>query len=175
MPIEQRWPGDPVFCSQCGTALEERQTHGGVRPVCPACGFIAYRSPSIGVAVLLRDAESRVLLIKRGPTSTKPGLWAVPAGFMDYGEDVRKAAARELHEETGLHADVGDVVFVASNWHDPSKLTVGIWFAGTHTGGTLLAGDDAVDAAWFGLDELPPLAFETDTALFERLRAAETG
>ena len=56
---------------------------------------------------------------------------------------------------------------------DPAKLTVGIWFAGTVTGGTLVAGDDADAVGWFHLDDLPSLAFETDEELFERLRAAK--
>ena len=92
---------------------------------------------------------------------------------MDYGEDVREAAARELREETGLEAEVGDPLFVASNFHDPAKLSVGIWFEGRLTGGTLQAGDDAVAAGWFALDELPDLAFETDAALIGRMTSAE--
>ena len=115
----------------------------------------------------------RLLLIRRGPEATRSGLWAIPAGFVDYGEEVKAAAARELLEETGLVAKVGDVVFVASNFHDPAKLTVGVWFAGTVVGGELEPGDDADDARFFTLDELPPLAFETDAALIERLRADE--
>jgi ADP-ribose pyrophosphatase YjhB (NUDIX family) len=89
---------------------------------------------------------------------------------VDYGEDVREAAARELREETGLTAEIGSVMQVVSNTHDPAKLTVGIWFAGTVTGGTLAAGDDAVDAGWFSLDDLPPLAFETDRLLLDGMR-----
>jgi ADP-ribose pyrophosphatase YjhB (NUDIX family) len=116
------------------------------------------------------DDDDRVLLVRRGPGATRHGLWSVPAGFVDYGEEIRAAAARELLEETGLAADVGDVMFVASNFHDPNKLTVGIWFSGTVTGGTLMAGDDADAVGWFPLDDLPPLAFDTDEALFERLR-----
>jgi 8-oxo-dGTP diphosphatase len=118
------------------------------------------------------DDDDRVLLVRRGPGATRHGLWSVPAGFVDYGEEIRAAAARELLEETGLAADVGDVMFVASNFHDPNKLTVGIWFSGTVTGGTLMAGDDADAVGWFPLDDLPPLAFDTDEALFERLRRA---
>lgn len=138
---------------------------------CPDCDFVHFRNPGVGAAVLIRDDGGRVLLIKRGPHSTRPGLWAIPAGFVDYGEEIRAAAARELFEETGLHAEVGEAVHVASNFHDPAKLTVGIWFAGTVTGGTLLAGDDAAEVGYFGLDELPPLAFETDAALFRSLGA----
>lgn len=125
----------------------------------------------MGVAVLVRDASGRVLMVKRAEGATRPGLWSIPAGYMDYGEEVREAAARELEEETGLEADVGEVVFVASNFHDPAKLTVGIWFEGNVVGGNLEAGDDAAEVGWFSLDELPPLAFETDEALFEQLRS----
>ena len=93
----------------------------------------------------------------------------MPAGFVEYGEDIRDAAARELLEETGLVAQIGAVVFVASNFHDPGKLTVGVWFDATVTGGRLQAGDDAAEARFFSLDDLPPLAFRTDRELFEQL------
>jgi hypothetical protein len=56
-----------------------------------------------------------------------------------------------------------------SNFHDPAKLSVGVWFAGTVTAGNAVAGDDAVDVGWFEPGRLPDLAFETDVALFERL------
>lgn len=154
----------------CSTELTVRQLGGRDRRVCPACGYVHWRNPGVGAAVLVRDDEGRVLLIRRAPGSTKPGLWAIPAGYVDYGEDVRQAARREMREETGLVVEVGEAVFVASNFHDPGKLTVGIWFAGTVTGGTLEAGDDADDAGYFTLDDLPPLAFETDVALLDSLR-----
>jgi 8-oxo-dGTP diphosphatase len=137
---------------------------------CPECGFVHWRNPGVGAAVIIMDEDGRILLVRRGPEASRSGLWSVPAGFVTYGEDVREAAARELEEETGLTAEIGAVVHVASNFHDPEKLTVGVWFAGTVTGGTLQAGDDADDAAFFDLDDLPPLAFETDVGLFERLR-----
>lgn len=115
------------------------------------------------------NEEGDLLMVRRGPNATRAGFWSMPAGFVDYGEDVREAAARELLEETGLGAEIGDVVYVASNFHDPAKLTVGIWFAGTVTGGNLVAGDDADAVGYFPLDALPPLAFETDKTLIDRL------
>lgn len=153
----------------CSAELEERILGSRQRQACPDCDFVYWRNPGVGAAVLIRDEEGRVLLVKRGPTSSRAGFWAVPAGFVDYGEDIRAAAERELFEETGLRADIGEVAFAASNFHDPHKLTVGVWFRGSVTGGTLVAGDDAVDAGWFALDALPPLAFPTDVELFQRL------
>jgi len=167
-------PGDDyVFCPRCATRLERVRLGNRDRMRCPACGFVHWRNPSVGAAVLIHDDAGRVLLVRRGPEATRPGLWSVPAGFVDYGEEVREAAARELFEETSLVAEIGEVIHVASNFHDPAKLTVGVWFLGTITGGTLAAGDDADDAGWFSLDALPPLAFPTDEALFERLRRGD--
>ena len=109
--------------------------------------------------------------MRRGIEASRPGLWAIPAGFVDYGEDIRDAALRELREETGLVAELGPVVHVASNFHDPEKLTVGIWFAGTVVGGTLRPGDDVDDVGFFALHDLPPLAFDTDVELLRILGA----
>lgn len=162
------WPGEYSFCPHCATALVERKLGNRHRMQCPRCEFVHWRNPAVGAAVVIRRA-SEILLVKRGPNTARPGLWAVPAGFVDYGEEIRAAAARELEEETGLVAEIGDVLWVASNFHDPHKLTVGIWFEGFEKGGALEAGDDAVDVGFFALDDLPDLAFETDRALFHWL------
>jgi 8-oxo-dGTP diphosphatase len=163
------WPGEFTYCPHCAARLEDRVVAGKTRKACPECGFVHFRNPGVGAAVVIWDDEGRLLLIKRSARATRPGFWAVPAGYVDYGEDVRAAARRELEEETGLVADVGEVVWVASNFHDPAKLTVGVWFAGTITGGSLRAGDDADDAAFFSLDDLPTLAFDTDVAYLRSL------
>jgi ADP-ribose pyrophosphatase YjhB (NUDIX family) len=158
------WPGEFTYCPHCATRLQPAQRHGKTRPTCPECDFIHWRNPAVGAAAVVFEKEDQILLVRRAPGATQAGLWSIPAGFVDYGEEVRAAAQRELAEETGLIADIGDVVWVASNFHDPGKLTVGIWFAAAVTGGTLQAGDDADDARFFPLSALPPLAFETDEA-----------
>lgn len=163
------WPGEYTYCPMCATVLELVAIGGRERRRCPACGFIHWRNPGVGAAVVVFNEEGDLLMVRRGPNATRAGFWSMPAGFVDYGEDVREAAARELLEETGLVAEIGDVVYVASNFHDPAKLTVGIWFAGTVTGGNLVAGDDADAVGYFPLDALPPLAFETDKTLIDRL------
>jgi len=173
MAHEHDWPGEYTYCPWCAAHLENREVSGKVRRACPHCDFVHFRNPGVGAAVLIRDESGRVLLVRRAPGATRVGFWSIPAGFVDYGEEIRSAARRELLEETGLEADIGELVYVASNFHDPAKLTVGVWFVGTITGGDLRAGDDADDVGYFALDELPPLAFETDAALIAELRNAE--
>jgi 8-oxo-dGTP diphosphatase len=165
-------PGPPVYayCPMCAAPLEWRALDGRPRRACPACGFIHWQNPGVGAAAVVRDELGRVLLVRRGAGATRAGRWSVPAGFVDAGEEIRAAARRELQEETGLEADIGEVLQVASNFHDPVKPTVGVWFAARVTGGELQPGDDADAAAFFPLDGLPELAFPTDEALFEGLR-----
>lgn len=166
--MSEAWPGEYNFCPFCATPLIERQVGNRLRRKCPSCDFVHWRNPAVGAAVVIRR-DDKILLVKRGPGTARSGFWAVPAGFVDYGEEIRSAAARELREETGLIADIGEVLWVASNFHDPHKLTVGIWFEGTERGGVLEAGDDAVEVGFFSLDDLPELAFKTDQALFDSL------
>ncbi len=153
------------FCPRCASELEFVQIGDLPRPRCPACGYTFFRNPGVGAACVVFDTEGRVLLVKRADS----GRWCTPCGFCDWGEDVRVAAARECLEETGLEVEVGDVIQVESNFHDPDKPTIGVWFAATVVGGTPRAGDDAVDIGWFALDDLPRLAFPTDRLLLGRL------
>jgi len=165
------WPGEFTFCPHCRAELVADRIGPATRMRCPECDFIHFRNPSLGAAVVVRDTQGRLLMVKRGEEVTRTGYWSMPAGYVDYGEDVRDAAARELQEETGLEAEIGEPVFVATNYHDPTKVSVCVWFEARVTGGTLEAGDDAVEARFFALDELPELAFDTDERLIERLRS----
>src|SRR5581483_564130 len=123
-------PGDDwVVCPRCATELVRIVRSGLPRPSCPACGFVYFANPGIGAACVIRDRAGHVLLVQRGPGQFGAGAWCFPCGFVEWGEDVRAAAAREVREEAGVDVTVGDVVQVASNFHEPDKPTIGVWFA----------------------------------------------
>jgi 8-oxo-dGTP diphosphatase len=95
---------------------------------------------------------------------------------VEWGEDVRDAAVREFQEETGLLVELGPVLSVHSNFHDPERLTVGLWFTGKVVGGSLRPGDDLDRVGFFGLASPPsPLAFPTDAVVLAELRDGKIG
>ena len=156
------------FCPKCGAALDVQVLDGRERLICSSCSFTFYQNPTVGVAVLILDGPT-VLLTKRRHGS-RAGYWDVPGGHVEYDEDVRESGRRELLEETGLQVEVGEAYEVLSNFHSSESHVVGVWFLGSVVGGTLQAGDDASEAIFFRLDELPNLAFETDGRVLARLK-----
>ena len=148
-------------CAFCGSRLDDGQPRG-----CTSCGRAAHRDPKVGVGAVVRDDAGRLLLVRRGIAPAK-GLWSLPAGFVDADEDPRDAAAREALEETGLVVRVGDVVDVWAG--GGGRASFFLAFHAVVVGGGLQAGDDAVDAQWFALDQLPDLAFTSTRAVAERL------
>ncbi|NOD64080.1 NUDIX hydrolase [Ruegeria sp. HKCCD9179] len=115
------------------------------------------QTPKIGaLAVVLR--QDQVLLVQR---SKQPdaGLWGFPGGHVEWGETVLQAAQRELREETSVIAEPSHYLKNLDLLrHDPNGqvlshyLLVGV--ACTYLSGTPEAGDDALDARWFPIDQI---------------------
>ncbi len=129
------------------------------------------------VALFCGPASARsVLLVLRG-NEPFAGRWALPGGFVDEGERIEDAARRELREETGVDwkGALLQVGAYGDPGRDPRGWTVSVaWTA--HVGEDPLeavGGDDAAEAAWHALSELPDLAFDHDTIVSDALKALE--
>ena len=146
------------FCPRCGAAMVHAERFGKLRAVCPHCNWIHFSDPKVAAAVLV-EQDGRVLLVRRANDPFR-GLWTLPAGFVDAGEDPAEAAARECLEETGLSVHVTRVVDVIAGREHARGADFIIIYAAEILSGDLSAADDADAADWFTRDHLPPLAFQ---------------
>lgn len=127
---------------------------------CPSCGTAVhvYRNPFLTVDIIIRVGHRTVVLIER---KNPPYGWAIPGGFVDYGESVETAARREAREETGLTVEELEQFRVYSEPNrDPRHHTVSVVFTAV-AHGTPVAADDASRVRVFKAEELPEnLAFD---------------
>ena len=117
------------------------------------------RNPTPTVDVMIHVAGQGIVLVER---KNPPHGWALPGGFVDYGETCEAAAVREAKEETGLDVVLTGLVGVYSDpARDPRGHTMSVVYAAQARDRTrLAAGDDAGKAVVHALDALPPLAFD---------------
>jgi len=144
-----------AFCPLCSAQLKERhvELEGRVRITCVSCEFIHYQNPTPAAGVVVIEDES-LLLVKR-KFEPRAGLWTLPAGFVESDEDVPACAAREAKEETNLDVEIERVFDVYSAFDDPRAAVVLIIYVARRVGGELAPGDDASDARFFPLADLP--------------------
>ncbi|MCK6539719.1 MAG: NUDIX hydrolase [Anaerolineales bacterium] len=145
------------YCPRCAAQLNLEERFGKMRPVCPACGWIHFVDPKVAAAVLVIQ-DGFVLLVRRANEPFR-GLWTLPAGFINGGEDPAQAAERECLEETGLSVRVTRVYDIVPGREHPRGADFVIVYRAEVLGGELKPDDDADAVEWFDGSRLPPLAF----------------
>ena len=156
---------DVKYCPRCGTVLTVAERFGKERPLCPNCGWLYFADPKVAVAVLLEQG-GRILLVRRANEPFR-GLWTLPGGFVDAGEDPARAAERECLEETGLTVRAERVRDVLAGQEHPRGADFIIVYEAHARSGELHAADDADAADWFDRDHLPALAFHSTAAILK--------
>jgi ADP-ribose pyrophosphatase YjhB (NUDIX family) len=147
--------------------------------LCPKCGAEVYRylNPFPTVDIIIRvereDGKKGIVLIFR---KNEPKAWALPGGFVDYGETLEQAALREAREETGLRVESLEQFHTYSDpRRDPRQHNISTVFT-ARARGKPRAGDDAGEIGIFSEENLPfPLAFDHGQILrdyFEKKRPA---
>lgn len=147
------------YCPRCASPLVEARGDGG-QPGCPACQFVNYANPKLAAGVVV--ARDGGLLLVRRNHEPMYGRWSFPSGFVDAGEVVEAAAAREVLEETGVTARVDHLLGVYST---PGHPVVFVAYAGTAVAGTPTVSPETMDVRVFELDALPQLAFPHDASI----------
>ncbi|MCS6925063.1 MAG: NUDIX hydrolase [Candidatus Binatia bacterium] len=131
------------------------------------------RNPAPTVDVIIELASGGIVLIRR---KNPPFGWALPGGFIDYGESAEAAAIREAREETSLDVRLIELLHVYSDPHrDPRRHTIAIVFI-ARAEGKPHAADDATEAGIFFEHDLPtPLAFDHARILHDYFTYKRTG
>ena len=133
---------------------------------------MAYRSPKITVdGVVFTDNE--ILLIQRKNPPFQ-GRWALPGGFVEYGETTENAVLREVKEETGLDTAIISLLGVYSDpQRDPRGHTISIVYLLKTIKGEPIGGDDALKAAFHSIESLPTLSFDHEIIIKDAIRRSK--
>ena len=141
------WHRSHGYCAACGE--KSNMDQAGWRRVCPACGRMHF--PRTDPVVIMLVTSGNAVLLGRSP-GWPEGMYSLLAGFMEPGETVSAAVAREVHEETGVH--VGPSRILATQpWPFPASLMIGCWAEATSTEITLDPAE-IEDAHWVSREDL---------------------
>jgi ADP-ribose pyrophosphatase YjhB (NUDIX family) len=140
------------FCNQCGAKVELRIPPGDLLPrhICDACGTIHYQNPRLIVGCV-PEYEGRILLCRRA-IEPRRGFWTVPAGFMENGETLQQAAARESKEEALAEVEIGSLLTVVHVLHAQQ---VHVFFRARLPTPEYGAGTESLEVDLFRAEDIP--------------------
>lgn len=131
-----------------------------------------YKNPSLAVDIIIINEDGRIVLIER---KNPPYGWALPGGFVDYGETLVDAAIREAKEETCVDVKILESLGVYDDpKRDPRQHVISAVFIATAFNQTPKAADDAKNLNVYSLDDLPELAFDHNKILDDFMEWAKS-
>jgi ADP-ribose pyrophosphatase YjhB (NUDIX family) len=152
--VVHQWRFGVKYCMECGERLEIRWDEQDLRDrlVCRSCNLIRYENPRILVATML-TYQDRLLLCRRAEEPSL-GKWNPPSGFMERGETLEQAAARETFEEVGVKVSPSELdLYTVTSLAKISEVYV--CFRGSLTTDAFKAGREVLDVQFFSEDEIP--------------------
>ncbi len=157
------------YCPHCATPLKDAEENGSFVQVCPNCGWIHYFNPIPSSAILPVLPNGELVLIRR-KNEPFAGKWAIPSGFIEYGETPEEAALRELKEETRLEGEIVTLLDVAQKESYVYGSVLVLTYLVRVKDGEMTAQDEALEIATFSLNHLPPIEIRIFEAVIEKYK-----
>ena len=144
------WDRTHQYCGQCGLPMESLSEERARK--CARCDLVFF--PRLSPVIIVRVCRGEQLLLARSP-HTPPGMYSVLAGFVEPGETLEEAVAREVMEEVGI--SLRNIRYFGSQpWPFPHSLMIG--FTAEHADGEIrIDGKEIEDASWYSIGNLPTL------------------
>jgi ADP-ribose pyrophosphatase YjhB (NUDIX family) len=157
------------YCPQCKYPLRRIKINKRRRLVCQKCGWINYENPLPAVVAVVRN-NKKILLVRRGIKPHK-GRWSLPSGFIEIEETPQVACLRELKEETNLEGKISGLIGI---YGQRSKMyrnvLVVAYKVEVKEKKELVAGDDAQEARFFFVSNLPHIPFSSHLQIMKDLK-----
>ncbi|MCU0575301.1 MAG: NUDIX domain-containing protein [Desulfobacterota bacterium] len=150
-----------VYCPYCAEPVVRREVEGKARDLCMRCSTVFYENPLPVASAIVVNEQREVLLVQREKEPYR-GMWCLPIGFAETGEEVKDAALRELEEESGVKGKIVRLIDVDTVDNDFYGSLAIVTYEVRAAGGRLRPGDDATDARYFSIFDLPPLAWSSN-------------
>ena len=155
------------FCSICGQAVQIRVPPGDQLPraVCGSCGAVHYQNPKVVVGCV-PEWQGCILLCRRA-IEPRRGYWTAPAGFLEIGESLHAAAARETAEEALAQVEIGSLLSIVNVLHTAQ---VHVMFRAIMHDGQHGAGVESLETGLFAEAQIPwdEIAFASVRFALER-------
>ncbi len=157
------------YCPKCKSKTTSKRIENRNRDYCPACKTIFYDNPLPVVSAVVPNKKREILLVLRD-RDPYAGQWCLPSGFVELNESIEKAIIRELKEETGIKGKVLRLLDTHSRYNGIYGDLIWITFEIKKSSGKVNPGDDARDAKYFSIYNLPKLPFRANRRAVKRYK-----